>query len=74
MTRPHAPIGLLLLGLVCGTSFAAEPPATDSATSESAESEDATTGAPTGTGPSPDIFVPTEEISEDFAVPFPVDI
>ncbi len=24
--------------------------------------------------PSPDVFLPTEEISEDFAVPFPVDI
>ena len=26
------------------------------------------------TGPSPEVFLPTEEISEDFAVPFPVDI
>tara|TARA_Y100001934_G_scaffold278702_1_gene380591 strand:+ start:1197 stop:1403 length:207 start_codon:yes stop_codon:yes gene_type:complete len=25
-------------------------------------------------GTSPEIFIPTEEISEDFAVPFPVDI
>lgn len=25
-------------------------------------------------GPSPEVFVPSEDISEDFAVPFPVDI
>jgi hypothetical protein len=28
----------------------------------------------TGNGPSPDVFVPSEEISEDYAVSFPVDI
>lgn len=29
---------------------------------------------PEPTAPSPETFIPTEEISEDFAVPFPVDI
>ena len=29
---------------------------------------------PSGVKPTPDIFVPTEEISEDYAVSFPVDI
>ncbi len=27
-----------------------------------------------GAVPSPEVFLPTEEISEDFAAPFPVDI
>ena len=39
-----------------------------------ADPERADATAPNPDAESPEIFVPTEEISEDFAVPFPVDI
>ena len=42
---------------------------------EEAGSEDAgSEAAATEKKPSTDVFIPTEEISEDFAVSFPVDI
>jgi hypothetical protein len=66
------------------TSSAAEA---DPPKSEAEDAPDAAAGSDAGTGtaaaddppaarngPSPDVFVPTEEISEDFAVSFPVDI
>ena len=50
-------------------AFAAEAEAaTESATSQDPDS-DASAGEP-----SVEVFIPTEEISEDFAVSFPVDI
>ena len=50
-------------------AFGAEAdPATEPATNEDSDS-DAATGEP-----SVEVFIPTEEISEDFAVSFPVDI
>lgn len=53
----------------------AEPPLesseeTASSTAAEDEAEDRTLPAAT----SPDVFIPTEDISEDFAVSFPVDI
>lgn len=38
--------------------------------------EQTQSGGDSGTAPppSPDVFLPTEEISEDFAAPFPVDV
>ncbi len=64
-----------------GTEIAAEVPGIETAESAkgSPEGEAATpaerktSGAKQG-DPSPEIFVPTEEVSEDFAVSFPVDI
>ncbi len=46
-----------------------------SAAEEAADSGDRAEEEQTADGePSPEIFVPSEEISEDFAVSFPVDI
>ena len=59
-------IGTLVL--LAGNAAAAEPEAPESDVPPEPTTE--TTPRPTN----PDIFVPTEEISEDFAVPFPVDI
>ena len=50
----------------------AKPPAEDSTTTTET-TPDKAKPAPPGK-PAPEIFVPTEEISEDFAVSFPVDI
>ena len=44
---------------------AAEPEGAEAAAEEAAE---------TSSAPSSEVFIPTEEISEDFAVSFPVDI
>jgi hypothetical protein len=77
--RHGAPAALMAAGLLClalalvpaGPARAAEaadeaePPQAAQQEREPARAE---------TAPSPDIFVPSEEISEDFAVPFPVDI
>lgn len=38
------------------------------------EAQDGDPRAERDGGPSPEVFVPSEDISEDFAVPFPVDI
>ena len=59
---------IVTLVLLAGNAAAAEPETAESETPPEPTTE--TTGMPTN----PDIFVPTEEISEDFAVPFPVDI
>ena len=37
-------------------------------------SRESTAAAPSNEDPSEEVFVPTEEISEDYAAPFPVDI
>jgi len=50
---------------------------TDDATAAepaASEAPDGEPGAERDAGPSPEVFVPSEDISEDFAVPFPVDI
>jgi hypothetical protein len=57
---------LLALALSPGFAMAAEEAAGANDRSEEEESSDGE--------PSPEIFVPSEEISEDFAVSFPVDI
>ena len=60
----------VLCGLiaVAGASIAAEGETqVEEATEENAATDD-------GPADSHDVFLPTEEISEDFAVPFPVDI
>ena len=69
----------LLIGvlLAIGASFAAA--AETEAQSDNAEAQaESTAEQNTGTDDVPteshDVFLPTEEISEDFAVPFPVDI
>jgi len=65
-------IGLLItLVLAPAVTTAAEPDAVEP-TADQEEQDSAKT--PTKPSTSPDIFIPTEEISEDFAVPFPVDI
>jgi len=53
-----------------------QEPAASSTETVSANPEKPATGdSPKAkTGPTAEVFVPTEEISEDFAVPFPVDI
>jgi hypothetical protein len=74
-------IGLLFWALA-GQTFAAEaasePQAPGTGVPETGEPADATpSGADAGQsaeGPSAEVFIPTEEISEDFAVSFPVDI
>lgn len=62
--------GAVLCGLiaVAGASIAAED---ETQVEETAEESAATDDGPAD---SHDVFLPTEEISEDFAVPFPVDI
>ena len=64
--RLFAAAALLASGLVTGLAMAAEEA---DETADRAEEEEASSGEP-----SPEIFVPSEEISEDFAVSFPVDI
>ena len=57
---------LLVLASAPDMALAAEEA---SGTNDRAEDEETADGEP-----SPEIFVPSEEISEDFAVSFPVDI
>ena len=71
--------GLLLSALAAGALAASEtPPATP--TPEKAEDaapapkEDETSNDEDETPEAAEVFVPTEAISEDIAVPFPVDI
>lgn len=59
--------GLLVLALASDIALAAEEAA---GTNDRAEDEEAADDGE----PSPEIFVPSEDISEDFAVSFPVDI
>jgi len=71
-------VAVLLAGPVRGAESAAD--ATDTAAPPAAPAlpvPDAPDGDGAGeddTGPSPEVFVPSEEISEDFTVSFPVDI
>jgi hypothetical protein len=68
MKAPLLLAAAALLGSALGAGFAlAAEEAAD--TRDRAGEEEATDGEP-----SPEIFVPSEEISEDFAVSFPVDI
>ena len=60
---------LLIATLGAAVARGAEAPDANQTDTESAQ---ATASNPDAE--SPEIFVPTEEISEDFAVPFPVDI
>lgn len=71
-------LGLLCLALGAGPvrgEEAGDPPAEAEQTG-SARSDDASTAPQPGaaTGTAGEVFVPTEEISEDYAVSFPVDI
>ena len=43
-------------------------------TEETVERDEAPREAPAPPDPTPDVFVPSEDISEDLSVPFPVDI
>ncbi len=67
-------IGALLTGValwsLTSQSLAAEA---DAEPTPTAGTEDGDDEAPSG-NPSGEVFIPTEEISEDFAVSFPVDI
>lgn len=71
-------VSLLGFGMVWGMAIAP----LQAQESETADSEAAGQPASPAESPkpspapatSPDIFIPSEEISEDFAVPFPVDI
>ena len=71
---------LILLGaLTTLGAFAAEasPPDDQTTTEANDDAKPATSAADDSaapTKPGDDVFKPTEEISEDFAVPFPVDI
>jgi len=49
-------------------------PAKDSTKGETAAQAEGKTGDAKQADPSSEVFVPTEEVSEDFAVSFPVDI
>ena len=63
------------LGLWSTTSSAAEAdPDSTAQTGEDTEGTEKEDTEVTGSGPSSEVFIPTEEISEDFAVSFPVDI
>lgn len=67
-------IGAVLVALL-GTGVSAQqaPDIEQEPTGESDEAPEPGTTA-NADDESPDVFVPTEEISEDAAVPFPVDI
>ena len=72
---------LILLGLLFAAgASAADATPSDGQQTATADDDDATpaTGAKGDAAapskPGDDVFKPTEEISEDFAVPFPVDI
>jgi hypothetical protein len=55
-------------------STAAEPSDRAEETVTDGENEQGKSSSGTGGEPAGEVFIPTEEISEDFAVPFPVDI
>ncbi|MDH3641928.1 MAG: hypothetical protein OES38_07510 [Gammaproteobacteria bacterium] len=63
---------LLTLLTVCTTSGYAAEADPEQEPKEAVSADKPAAG--TRTKPTPEIFVPTEEISEDFAVSFPVDI
>ena len=67
-------VALLFAGVGLGLwSYSTPAAAAESEPSDTATVEDADSEAPSGT-PSSEVFIPTEEISEGFAVSFPVDI
>jgi hypothetical protein len=73
-------IVILLSVLTLAFARAAEPIPTEDGQAGSAAAADPAPDTPppqdnsSAAPPSEDVFKPTEEISEDFAVPFPVDI
>ena len=80
-SRPHADrLAVLMLTLSLGSAVGASATAAeadDDAESSQAPIETQDDSAASGNAssePSTEVFIPTEEISEDFAVSFPVDI
>ena len=76
---PNTLLALTLCGLLgiagAHAAEAPEPDAEEQAQSgEDAETAEADADKDDDAAPSREIFIPTEEISEDFAVSFPVDI
>jgi len=75
-----ATMTLLALGITTSPAAGAAPAETESTSSsekESSEANDQVDAERDKTSPgnsSSEVFIPTEEISEDFAVSFPVDI
>lgn len=71
---------LMLAGLLPAPGFAAAAPDATTTTraepgdARAAEAEPEPPPAPRAEPRSPDVFVPTEEVSEDLSVSFPVDI
>lgn len=69
--KPWVTPTILMLAMSAGVLRAEEAePAESEPQPQTSQAEPSKTRPAT----SPDIFIPTEEISEDFAVPFPVDI
>ena len=64
--------GVLLLAT--GLQAAAEEGPVDGPEQEEQESQEAARTPTDRAAPPPEVFLPTEEISEDYAAPFPVDI
>jgi len=64
----------LPLAAADGERSSTPPTPGDGRDSTEPQTDDATTEGDDSGGPSADVFVPTEEISEDAAVAFPVDI
>ncbi|MCZ6710276.1 MAG: hypothetical protein O7B25_07935 [Gammaproteobacteria bacterium] len=60
------------LAVLATHAIAADAPVTSEKQTEPESAE--STNAPIEVKPAPEIFVPSEDISEDFAVSFPVDI
>ena len=66
-------MALVSWGASAPFGWSAEP-AEDGARGETVEQPESSTSGAGKEEPTPEIFVPTEEVSEDFAVSFPVDI
>ena len=80
-SRIPVAVALLAAAMLAGPVPAAGQEAAEAAGADAAgaaEEDSAGTGtdeaAETASAPSAEVFIPTEEISEDFAVSFPVDI
>ena len=67
-------LALLLVAGGMGFWVAAAPGFAAEAQTEAGANEDDPDSEAGDGGPSEEVFIPTEEISEDFAVSFPVDI
>lgn len=81
MDRRYVLAIALAFGSLClaRDGLAEEAPTPDEATAPAQQAEEAADEAPQEDAPapapeSPDVFVPSESISEDVSVPFPVDI